>query len=88
MSAPAHPRTSPPARRAPRTATVRVTVELAPVEHRRLRRWCDRLADEIDAPTVAGAEIIRVLLGLLDTDADLAARVAAELARTGGTRRR
>ncbi|SCL21207.1 hypothetical protein GA0070615_0020 [Micromonospora aurantiaca] len=65
-----------------------MTVELAPMEHRRLRRYCDQVADDIGAAQVAGAEVVRVLLGLLDGDSDLAARVAQELARSGGNRRR
>ncbi|WP_141722485.1 hypothetical protein [Micromonospora aurantiaca (nom. illeg.)] len=96
-SAPAEVRKSAPAEArstshrpgaAPRTTPVRMTVELAPMEHRRLRRYCDQVADDIGAAQVAGAEVVRVLLGLLDGDSDLAARVAQELARSGGNRRR
>ena len=71
-----------------RTTPVRVTVELAPIEHRRLRQHCAHYADDLGVPQVAGAEVVRVLLGLLDADAQLAARVGEELRRTGGTRRR
>lgn len=73
---------------APRTRPVRVTVELQPVEHRGLRRLCETYADELGVTQVAGAEVLRVLLDLARTDPALAARVGAELARTGGTRRR
>ena len=80
--------TSPRSKATPRTRPVRVTVELQPVEHRGLRRLCERYADELEVPTVAGAEVLRVLLKLAQTDEQLAARVGEALGRTGGSRRR
>lgn len=71
-----------------RTRPVRITVELSPLEHRKLRRLCDQYADQLGAAQVAGAEVVRVLLALVDADETLAARVGDELARTGGNRRR
>jgi hypothetical protein len=76
------------ARSTPRTKPVRVTVELQPVEHRGLRRLCERYADDLEVPTVAGAEVLRVLLELAQGDEQLARRVGEELGRTGGSRRR
>jgi len=73
---------------APRTRPVRMTVEMAPVEHRRLRRLCQRYAEDLDLPDVASAEVVRVLVELAATDDDLAARVGHVLRRTGGNRRR
>jgi hypothetical protein len=73
---------------APRVKPVRVVVELQPVEHRNLRRLSDSFADEIGVPQVAMAEVVRVLLDVVQDDERLAARVVKELARTGGTRRR
>lgn len=98
-SAPAEIRSQPPARQrstsspaapatAPRTRPVRVTVELAPIEHRRLRRLCERYADEIGVPQVAGAEVFRVLLEMASEDEHLAAALGEALKRTGGSRRR
>jgi hypothetical protein len=77
-----------PAATAPRTKPVRVTVELSPIEHRKLRKLCDRFIDELDLAEVARAEIFRALLNLADQDPQLADRLAQELRRTGGTRRR
>jgi hypothetical protein len=82
------PTTEAPAATAPRTKPVRVTVELSPIEHRKLRKLCDRFIDELDLTEVARAEIFRALLNLADQDPKLADRLAEELRRTGGTRRR
>lgn len=71
-----------------RARPVRVTVELQPIEHRRLRRLCERYADDLGVVQVAGAEVLRVMLGMLDDDELLAARVGEQLRRTGGNRRR
>lgn len=77
-----------PAGRAPRTRPVRVTVELSPMEHKALRQWCASTAAELDLPVVAGAEVFRALLALMQSDETMADRVRAELERTGGSRRR
>lgn len=78
---------SPPAR-PPRTRPVRVTVELSPMEHQALRQWCARTSAELDLPLVAGAEVFRALLSLMRDQSAVADQVRAELARTGGSRRR
>lgn len=74
--------------RVPRTRPVRVTVELSPMEHKLLRRWCAESSADLDLPVVAGAEVFRALLSLMHSDPEVAERVRAELARTGGSRRR
>jgi hypothetical protein len=74
--------------RVPRTRPVRVTVELAPMEHKRLRRWCAETSADLDLPVVAGAEVFRALLNLMHDHPEVADQVRAELARTGGSRRR
>ncbi|MFD3407010.1 hypothetical protein ACFWUU_40380 [Kribbella sp. NPDC058693] len=71
-----------------RVKPVKVTVELQPIEHQGLTRMTQRYAEELQLPRIAGAEVFRVLLDLLQHDEDLAERVGQELARTGGTRRR
>jgi hypothetical protein len=72
----------------PRTRPVRVTVELSPMEHKLLRRWCAETSADLDLPVVAGAEVFRTLLNLMHANPDFAEQVRAELARTGGSRRR
>jgi len=73
---------------APRTRPVRVTVELSPIEHRQLRRLCERYADELGITQVAGAEVLRALLAMATTDEQVAARLGKALRRSGGSRRR
>jgi hypothetical protein len=65
-----------------------MTVELAPMEHRALRRWCQETAEELGVSEVAGAEVVRTLLALLADDPALAKRARAALRNTGGNRRR
>jgi hypothetical protein len=77
-----------PTPRVPRTRPVRVTVELSPMEHKLLRRWCADTSAELDLPVVAGAEVFRALLSLMHDRPEVAEQVRAELARTGGSRRR
>lgn len=66
--------------RAPRARPVRITVDLAPLDHRALRRWCADAAVELEVPTVAAADVVRVLVDLVATDPALADRVRAALA--------
>ncbi|MGQ0480959.1 MAG: hypothetical protein ACT4O0_08030 [Pseudonocardia sp.] len=82
------PDTGDPEPRVPRTRPVRVTVELSPMEHKALRRWCAQTSADLDLPVVAGAEVFRALLSLMHADPEVAEQVRAELARTGGSRRR
>lgn len=72
----------------PRTDPVKVTVEMQPIEHRRLRQFCSAVEIEYELTRVAGAEVLRVLWELMQEDADLTTRVKRELKRTGGSRRR
>jgi hypothetical protein len=69
------------------TKSVRVTVELRTEEHAMLRRLCNRYAEQLGVPRVAGAEVFRALLNQLLADQELGSRIAADLARTGGSRR-
>lgn len=72
---------------APRTTPVRITVAMPPVDHRRLKAWCATTAAELELPIVAGAEVLRVLWSMTQTDPDLANRLKEKLARTGGSQR-
>lgn len=81
-------RPSPPARSGTtRTKPIKMTVDVAPVEHRRLKLWCATAAAELELPEVAASEVARVLFTLLHEDAELAERVRAELVKSGGSRR-
>lgn len=71
-----------------RTKPIKTTVDLQPVEHRQFRRWCEETADELGLPAVASSEVVRVLIQLVQDDPALAARVRAELRKSGGSRRR
>lgn len=62
-----------------RTRPVRITVDLAPADHRRFKRWLDDTAAELDWATVPAAEVVRVLLDQLDQDPELSARVRSSL---------
>ena len=72
---------------APRTHPIKMTLDLSPVDHRHLRRWCTEAADELGLSGVAAAEVVRVLLRMMHNDRALADRVRASLARSGGTLR-
>jgi hypothetical protein len=72
---------SPPARgkSTPRTDTVRITVDLAPLLHRMLKRWCSAAADDLDLAAVPAAVVIRTLLQELQADPELAERIRERL---------
>ncbi|THJ74767.1 MULTISPECIES: hypothetical protein [Frankia] len=66
--APATPRRARGGAPPPRTRPVRITVDLAPVDHRALKRWADDAADEVGTAGVALADVVRVLLDRLHAD--------------------
>lgn len=72
---------------APRTKPVKMTVDLAPIEHRKLRLWCAQTAADLELPEVAASEVVRVLVARLQTDPGLAEAVRTDLAANGGSRR-
>lgn len=63
----------------PRTKTVRVTLDLAPLQYRRLNRWCDDAADELGVARVTAASVLRELLTQLEDDPELSKRIRANL---------
>jgi hypothetical protein len=70
-----------------RTKPIKMTVDLAPIEHRKLKLWCAQAAADLELPEVAASEVVRVLVARLQSDPDLAERIRADLAENGGSRR-
>lgn len=64
---------------APRARPIRITIDLAPVLHRELARWCANAADQVGVAKVPAAEVVRALIRELDTDPDLTTRIIASL---------
>lgn len=64
-----------------RTAPVRITVDLSPVDHRNLKQWCDNTAEQLGRASIASAEVVRLLLDQLHADPALAQAVTAGLAQ-------
>jgi hypothetical protein len=62
-----------------RTKPVKMTVKL--------KLWCAQTAADLELPEVAASEVVRVLVAQLQSDADLAERIRADLAENGGSRR-
>jgi hypothetical protein len=77
--APAAAPSVPPAAAAPRARPVRLTVDLAPVLHRDLTRWCADAADALGLAKVPAAAVVRALVQELDGNPDLAAAVRRRL---------
>lgn len=70
-----------------RTKPVKFTVDLAPVEHRKLKLWCAQAADQLELPEVAASEVVRIAIARIQSDPDFAEQVLADLAASGGSRR-
>lgn len=62
-----------------RTKPVRLTVDMTPELHRKLKRWAADAADEIEAADVPLAEVVRALVRRLAEDDQLAAQVLEDL---------
>jgi hypothetical protein len=62
-----------------RTKPVRTTVDMTPELHRRLKRWTNDAAEELEASDVRLADVVRVLVRRLTEDDDLSAAVIEDL---------
>lgn len=62
-----------------RTKPIRVTVDVRPTMHRRLKRWCNATAAELDVSSVDLSALFRVLASEVLEDERLADRVAKRL---------
>jgi hypothetical protein len=60
----------PPPRRASqvRTKPVRMTVDMAPSLHRKLKQWTGEAAGRLDVADVPAAEVVRILVELLSAE--------------------
>ena len=59
----------------PRMRRVRVTVDLEPEDHVKLRRWCNDAADQLGRTSVTQVDVVRALLDRLHRDQELARHV-------------
>lgn len=52
-----------------RTRPVRITIDLDPADHRKLKAWAAQLAAELDQPRLSLADVIRGVIRALDDPA-------------------
>ncbi|WP_043478909.1 hypothetical protein [Kitasatospora sp. MBT66] len=64
-----------------RTEPIRVTLDLAPKQHAKFRRWCNLAAAETGLPAVQMAPVLRLLIERLDQDPELSAEIREGLQR-------
>ncbi|MCY0923702.1 MULTISPECIES: hypothetical protein [Streptomyces] len=67
-----------------RTTPIRITVDVRPTLHRRLKRWCNGTALERDLSSVELSAVFRILADELLEDEKLAEKVAKRLAAKDG----
>lgn len=71
-----------------RGTKVRVSVDLAPVEHEWLKNHVETMRRDLGIRELAGATVFRELLDAFRRDPELRARISHSIAKNGGTRRR
>jgi hypothetical protein len=62
-----------------RTRPVRTTVDMTPELHRRLKRWAQDAADQLDVADVPLADVVRALVRRLTEDDVLSAAILDDL---------
>jgi hypothetical protein len=65
--------------RTQRPRSVRLTVDLLPEDHARLRQWCMDVAVRLGRGNISQADVVRVLLERLHADPELDQQVVAAL---------
>ncbi|QSB07136.1 hypothetical protein [Natronoglycomyces albus] len=64
-----------------------MTVNMPPVDHRKLKLWSAQAAADLDLPEVAAAEVLRTLWEIAVDDDDLQDRIRQRLLTSGGSLR-
>lgn len=67
--------------RAVRTAPVRLSTDLAPVDHAELIRFCADTAQQLGASRIPGQVVVRALISRLLKDRTLAEEIRQEIAQ-------
>jgi len=60
---------------APRSRPARLTLDLAPVQHRALTVWCSDTGYELGLTKLPATVVLRLLIGELVSDPELATRI-------------
>jgi hypothetical protein len=85
MSAAARPAKKEPAgRTAVRTKPVRITIDLTPLMHRDLTRWCAAAVERLDVPRVELTNAVRAAIVAFTTDPAMQSRVDEILRKSAG----